>query len=218
MQSQQNAGSLAAPTSQNGHSGGQQRQPYQGANSQALNGPQSKVAAQKMLSQQTRQSRNGNGAKPSAAQHVAVDVVPGLTAAHQDMVYHQAGLQQPASQHRLVASAMNQSSFQLGGVAAMGMGGGAPPPSGLLSPPRTSEMFAGMDNQIIPVPGKYQFYQLLLRNAMNPQDNPGLADHEYDPAGNLVDHPPQMQLFDNGHIRPSSALCHRPVGTANALQ
>lgn len=99
----------------------------------------------------------------------------------------------------------------------MGMGGGAPPPSGLLSPPRTSEMFGGMDNQIIPVPG-YQFYQLLLRNAMNPQDNPGLADHEYDPAGNLVDHPPPMQLFDNGHIRPSSALCHRPVGTTNALQ
>lgn len=38
MQSQNAAGNLGAPTSQNGHSGGQQRQPYQGASSQALSG------------------------------------------------------------------------------------------------------------------------------------------------------------------------------------
>ena len=53
----------------------------------------------------------------------------------------------------------------------------------------------------------------------NPQDNQNIGDHEYDPAGNMVDHTPQMQLFDNGHIRPSSSLCHRPVATStNPLQ
>lgn len=73
----------------------------------------------------------------------------------------------------------------------MAMGGGGPPPSSILSPPRMSEMFGGMDNQIIPGPmqGKH-FYQMLRSAMANPQDNPNLGDHEYDPAGNLVDHGP----------------------------
>lgn len=87
---------------------------------------------------------------------------------------------------------MNQSSYQMGGVGALGMGGGAAGPSGALSPLRATDMFGGVDSQIIPGPGSFQFYQLLLRNAMNPSDVPGLADHEYETAGNLVDHPPQM--------------------------
>lgn len=59
----------------------------------------------------------------------------------------------------------------------------------------------------------------MLRAINNPQDHQNLGDHDFDPAGNLVDHTPQMQLFDNGLIRPSSSLCHRPVTAAsNPLQ